>query len=217
MYRRLAVAGACVLSASVLIVALAACSSSGGSSPSASASSSVSSSAGGGASGTSASGSAAADQARQRVAAAFWQLEGSLREGIRSTDGLGAFTTCGSSAADSLIYTVQAGVQPARGAKPTQSAFATSILGNFAATGWKLPRSGAGTYTADRGGLSVRLQVSADSGASSGSFYVRSGCVSVGSSAQQIASDYSSGQSDDYPLSEASSKPVPTTFPTPGA
>jgi hypothetical protein len=186
-----AAAAACVLGAGV---GLAACSSGSSSSQ---------------------DGTAAADQTREQVASAFWQLDNSLRGGILSTGGTGRFSGCANSAADSLVYAILAGVEPARGANPTQAAFATSLLQGFAAAGWKLSQAGPATYTATRDGVSVRLQVLAASGGTSAQFSVQSGCVNVGSAAHQIITDYSGDATDDYPQGAASAKPVPTTFPTP--
>jgi len=211
MFSRTAFSLAAVL-ACALGVTLAACSSSPATTSTGGSTSSGSPASSGGSSGG--SGTAAADQARQQVAAAFWALDGSLGT-ARSTGGLGRFAAC--SSADSLAYAIEAGVLPAKGAKPTMAAFATSVLHDFATAGWKLAQSGTGTYKIQRDGLSVQLGVFTNSNGTSGSFTVQSGCVSVGSDAQKIAADYSSGQDDSYPQGDVSAKPVPTTFPTPGA
>lgn len=161
-------------------------------------------------------GTAAANQARQRAAAAFWRLDGSLGPRIQSTGGLGRFAACTSQASDQVVYGIQAAVQPAGSTRPGLSAFTASLLHGFATAGWRLRQAGAGSYAASGGGLSVQLRVFSDSGGPGGSLTVQSGCVNAGGAAHQILADYGGDQSDQYPQGDVSARPVPTTFPAPG-
>ena len=200
MPRRTAAAGAVLLASSLAV----ACSSAAGTSTA------------GGSPAAGSQGTAVANQARQRVAVAFWQLDGSLGHGIESTGGLGRFAACTNQAAGRMVYGIEAAVQPAGSTKPGLAAFTASLLHGFAATGWRLRQAGAGSYAASGSGLSVQLRVFSDSGGPGGSLTVQSGCVNAGSAAHQILADYGGDQTDQYPQGDVSARPVPTTFPTPG-
>ncbi len=160
-------------------------------------------------------GTAAADKIRQDVAAAFWQLDDSLGRTVLSTGGLGGFGGC-SGSPDSLAYGITAAMQTSANSQQDLAEFTMSILPGFAAAGWPLTHTSDDNYSAKRSGLTVSLHVFSESSGPGASLTVQSGCVDVGSAAQTILSHYSGDQSDQYPQSEASAKPVPTTFPTPG-
>ena len=94
--------------------------------------------------------------------------------GCKSTGGPGRLAA---PTADSLAYAIEAGVQPVRGSRQAQGAFATSILRGFAAAGWHLAQSAtpslssaqsAASYQGRRDGLYVQFLVFTDSSGLSG-------------------------------------------------